>query len=156
MRDLPQPEPADLVFLRRQIAESPAKRQQLEAAIAHGVSLSRFLGREPSERHDHYDADGVFTGHTIVTRDPEFTDVDRDHLTALAQVKANECPKCGGPLDQTTDTEHWSWEVTHDECNRCETVAFQQARDNGANRSDALKQAAPAGRLYRAKAVRNP
>lgn len=71
-------------------------------------------------------------------------------------MKANECPKCGGPLDQTTDTEHVSWDVKYDECNRCETVAYHQAKDNGATHADALKQAAPAGRLYRATAVRNP
>lgn len=105
----------------------------------------------PAERHDHYDANGTRTGHTIVTRDPEFTDRDRDHLTALAQVKANECPKCGGPLDKTMDAEHYAWHVTYDECNRCETVAYQQARDNGVSKTDALKQAAPAGRLYRAE-----
>jgi len=43
--------------------------------------------------------------------------------------------------------------VKHDECNRCETVAYTQAKDNGANDKDARKQAAPAGRLYRASAV---
>jgi hypothetical protein len=77
-------------------------------------------------------------------------------VTALAQVRANECPKCGGPLDQTTDTEHVSWHVTYDECNRCETVAYHQAKDNGANDIDARKEAAPVGRLYCASAVRNP
>lgn len=46
-----------------------------------------------------------------------------------------------------------AWKVEHDECNRCETVAYQQARDNGMNDTDARKQAAPAGRLYRATAV---
>jgi hypothetical protein len=110
----------------------------------------------PSERHDHYDPDGALTGWTIVTRDPEWTDRDREHITALQQVRANECPKCGGPLDQTTDTEHVSWHVTFDECNRCETVAYHQAKDNGASSQDARKQAAPAGRLYRASPVPNP
>ena len=77
-------------------------------------------------------------------------------MTALAEVKANECPKCGGPLDKTTDAEHWSWDVKYDECNRCETVAYWQARDNGANDTDAKKQAKPAGRLWRASAVPEP
>lgn len=85
-----------------------------------------------------------------------FTDSDRDHLIALAQVKANECPKCGGPLDKTTDTEHVSWKVEYDECNRCETVAYTQAKKDGANDKDARKQAATAGRLWRAAAVLNP
>lgn len=76
-------------------------------------------------------------------------------MAALAQVKANECPKCGGPLDKTTDA-HIAWDVKYDECNRCETVAFTQAMKDGANESDARKQAAPAGRLWRASAVPNP
>lgn len=70
-------------------------------------------------------------------------------------MRANECPKCGGPLDQTMDP-HVAWDVTHDECNRCETVAYRQAKDNGANDADARKEAAPVGRLYRARAVPNP
>jgi hypothetical protein len=71
-------------------------------------------------------------------------------------VKANECPRCGGPLDQTTDTEHVSWHVTFDECNRCETVAYTQAKADGADEDAARKQAAPAGRLWRAAPVINP
>lgn len=106
----------------------------------------------PSERHDHYDASGTFTGHTIVTREPEWTDRDREHITALQAVRATECPKCGGKLEQTQDP-NVAWKVEHDECNRCETVAYVQARDNGMNDTDAKKQAAPAGRLYRATAV---
>jgi ribosomal protein L37E len=71
-------------------------------------------------------------------------------------VKANECPGCGGPLDKTTDTEHWSWDVTHDACNRCETVAYWQAKEEGLDDAEARKRAAPAGRRWRAVAVRNP
>lgn len=78
-------------------------------------------------------------------------------MTALAQVKANECPGCGGPLDQTTDTEHVSWHVTFDECNRCETLAYTQAMKNdGLSKAEAEKRAAPAGKLWRATAVLNP
>lgn len=68
-------------------------------------------------------------------------------------MKANECPKCGGPLDKTTDAEHYAWHVTYDECNRCETVAYHQAKAEGANETEARKQAAPAGRLWRASAA---
>jgi hypothetical protein len=75
---------------------------------------------------------------------------------ALAEVKANECPGCGGPLDQTTDTERVSWHVTYDECNRCETVAYHRAIKDGAkDETEARKQAAPAGRLWRAAPVIN-
>jgi hypothetical protein len=70
-------------------------------------------------------------------------------------VKANECPQCGGPLDQTTDP-HIAWDVKHDECNRCETIAYHQAKDGGANDTEARKQAKPAGQLWRATAVPTP
>lgn len=104
----------------------------------------------PDERHDHYSPNGTLIGYTIVSREPEFTDRDRDRLTALAQVKANECPKCGGPLDKTTDPEHYAWHVTHDTCQRCETVAYHQAKTDGASKEDALKHARSAGRLWKA------
>jgi hypothetical protein len=68
-------------------------------------------------------------------------------------VKANECPKCGGPLDQTTDAKKASWLVEHDDCNRCATVAYHQALDEGAKKEDAVKQGHSAGRLWRATAA---
>lgn len=110
------------------------------------------MGWEPRTLYV-YDDDGRLL---YTEPEPEFDDYDRDHIAALAEVRANECPKCGGPLDQTTDTEHVSWHVTYDECNRCETVAYQQAIAEGAKKADAQKQAAPAGKLWRATAVRNP
>lgn len=65
-------------------------------------------------------------------------------------MKANECPQCGGPLDKTTDAEHYAWLVTHDQCNRCESVAYHRAKKDGTPEADALKQAASAGHLWRA------
>lgn len=106
----------------------------------------------PTERHEHFDADGTYTGYTIVTRDPEWTDRDREHVEALQQVRASECPQCGGKLAETMNPDV-AWRVEHDACNRCETIAYHRARDDGASDADARKQAAPAGRLYRASAV---
>lgn len=97
-----------------------------------------------------YDEDGVLL---YTEPEPEFDDYDRDHLTALAQVKANECPGCGGPLDQTTDAEHYAWAVTYDECNRCESVAYHRGLKDGSSESEARKYAAAAGRLWRAIAA---
>lgn len=71
-------------------------------------------------------------------------------------MKASECPRCGGQLDQTTDTEHVSWHVTSDECNRCMTVAYTQAKHGGATEEEALKQADSAGQLWKAAPVTNP
>lgn len=94
------------------------------------------------------------TGRLLYTEpEPEFDDSDRDHLIALAQVKANECPGCGGPLDQTMDAEHYAWHVTYDECNRCESVAYHRAVKDGIADTEARKQAAAAGRLWKADAA---
>lgn len=65
-------------------------------------------------------------------------------------MKANECPQCGGALDKTTDAEHYAWHVTYDVCNRCESVAYHRAVKDGVARTDAEKQAAASGRLWRA------
>lgn len=97
-----------------------------------------------------YDDDGRLL---YTEPEPEFDDYDRDHIAALAEVRANECPKCGGPLDQTTDAEHYSWKVEHDDCQRCSTVAYEQALADGVKKEDAVKQGNSAGRLWRAAAA---
>jgi hypothetical protein len=66
------------------------------------VSPSRLVGREPLERHEHYDAAGVLTGYTIVRRDPEFTEQDRAWL--LGSRAADAEPKSHGiPLSEAMD-----------------------------------------------------
>jgi len=67
-----------------------------------GVSLSRLLGREPVERHEHYDVGGVLTGVTVVTREPEFTAQDVALLLA-SRRKAAEPMSHGIPLDEAMD-----------------------------------------------------
>lgn len=39
--------------------------------------MRRFNGWEAAERHDHFDSDGALTGYTIVTREPEYDDEQR-------------------------------------------------------------------------------
>jgi hypothetical protein len=52
------------------------------------------LGREPRETHEHYDADGIYTGKTIVTRDPEFDANERDNWHAVWEYEQAMCPQC--------------------------------------------------------------
>lgn len=59
-------------------------------------------GWEPEERHDHFDAEGKLTGYTIVTREPEWDDEQRDWALALTHAEENQCPLCGGPRDECT------------------------------------------------------
>ena len=67
-----------------------------------GVSPSRLLGREPVERHEHYDADGVLTGVTVVTREPEFTAEDVALLIARRRLQA-EVGSHGFTMAEATD-----------------------------------------------------
>ena len=60
------------------------------------------MGREPGERHEHFDAAGSLTGVTIVTREPEFTAADR--AWALASYRAElELGPHGIPMSEATD-----------------------------------------------------
>ena len=76
--------------------------EEVELARELGVSVDRLLGREPSERHEHYDADGVLTGVTVVTRDPEFTSAGVALLLA-SRRKAVEQFSHGIPLAEAMD-----------------------------------------------------
>ena len=49
------------------------------------------------ERHDHFDAEGNRTGHTIVTREAEWDDDSRQAAYADWQIDADRCPQCKGP-----------------------------------------------------------
>ena len=59
-----------------------------------GISEKRLLGWEPTETHTHYDADGNVTGRTVVTREPEWDDAERDQMLALVEYEAGVCD-CG-------------------------------------------------------------
>ena len=76
--------------------------EEAELARELGVSVDRLMGREPVERHEHYDADGVLTGVTVVTRDPEFTREDVALLLA-SRRKAAEQFSHGIPLHEAMD-----------------------------------------------------
>lgn len=43
------------------------------------------------------------TGYTIVTRDVEFDDDEQAGVLAYEEMLDNQCPGCGGQLDETTD-----------------------------------------------------
>ncbi len=63
----------------------------------------RFNGIEPAVVHEHYDAHGTLTGRTVVLREAEWSQSDRDHAVALLEYEAGLCGGCGHPLVETTD-----------------------------------------------------
>lgn len=51
------------------------------------------------EVHEHYDAGGVFTGTTVITRESLWDDESRGRALRLAEYEANLCPcGCGLPV----------------------------------------------------------
>lgn len=58
------------------------------------ISEKRLNGWEATERHEHYDPEGVLTGFTLVTREPEWDDMERAKVQALADYEAGMCD-CG-------------------------------------------------------------
>lgn len=79
------------------------------------------MGWEPTERHEHYDADGALTGVTVVTREAEWSDEDRDDLLGLALYEAGVC-ECGYHQSLTSDPTN-RFSVTADTCNVCAAIA---------------------------------
>lgn len=60
------------------------------------------MGWEPEERHEHYDADGNLTGYTVVTREAEWDDRQRERMLALAYYERGVCD-CGFHESVATD-----------------------------------------------------
>jgi hypothetical protein len=80
--------------MAERLVRQPGERARLKLAERLGVSYRRLHGWEPTERHEHFGADGNLTGWTVVTREPEWDDAERNRLLALAQYEA-ECHDCG-------------------------------------------------------------
>lgn len=49
----------------------------------------------PWERHDHFDADGNPTGYTIVSRESEWDDAQRERMQALVEYERGVHATCG-------------------------------------------------------------
>lgn len=59
------------------------------------------MGWEPTETHEHFYEDGLLV-RTVVTREPEWDDEQRNLMLALAQYKAELCD-CGNHISLTDD-----------------------------------------------------
>lgn len=66
----------------------------------------------PKETHEHYDADGKYTGKTIVTRESEWDDYTRSRVMALVAYESQLCPSCKSfgtlePVDEPAFPVRW-------------------------------------------------
>ncbi|MDP9144205.1 MAG: hypothetical protein M3N43_05855 [Actinomycetota bacterium] len=85
------------------------------------------------ERHDHFDAEGKPTGHTIVTRESRIDDNDLGELLALAQYEAEVC-SCGfHPLIARDKSNYFTPEAqTCPVCaGQAQSDRMQHSRDKG-------------------------
>lgn len=109
------------------------------------------MGRVPAEWHEHqYDDDGRLT-HSIVHREPRWTEEDYTWQLALVEERAEECPCCGLPTSEAhaSDSEG-SWQVTAMRCYAGTARAERQADD------EKSKIPNPSAVLYGVRRAPNP
>lgn len=120
--------------MAQRFVRATQERELTELALRFRVSEKRILGWEPTERHEHFDADGNPTGVTIVTREPEWDDHQRRRMQALIAYQAGVHDECGvhQSLAESPDF-YWTWEARR--CPVCATTAAHlraQAEDDEA------------------------
>jgi hypothetical protein len=76
------------------VGDSFVARQRVRAAARFGVDLNTFEGASAVEVHEHYNAVGIKTGETIVTRESLWDDSARGRALALIAHEDSLC-KCG-------------------------------------------------------------
>lgn len=86
------------------------------------------MGDEPSEVHEHFDADGNLTGTTVVTREPEWDDESRNLALDLLEHDRMIHRGCGNHMSLSMDAGH-ARKVDHFRavCEDC--LAIDKARE---------------------------
>lgn len=80
-------------------------------------------GWAPEEVHEHFDAEGVKTGFTVVTREPRVSPEDRAQMVALDEYEAGICScGCGQPLVEAMSPDR-AWVVNDHVCYAKRAVA---------------------------------
>jgi uncharacterized protein with PIN domain len=63
----------------------------------------------------------------VSTPEPEWDDLDRAEMEALAFIEADECPGCRGSLEETTDPNAMdTYTATPVRCHRCTALHIRQ------------------------------
>lgn len=95
-------------------------RDRLTLARSFGISEKRLLGWEPTEIHEHeYDAAGRLV-RTVVTRETEWDDVEREKAQALVEYEAEICD-CG--LHRSIADTDPDMDMTERTCPSCAALA---------------------------------
>jgi hypothetical protein len=77
---------------------------------------------------------------TITTREPRWTDEDRDEMFALALYRSWLCPLCGGPIDECTSNYETGvqYEVRKKRCRATDERLAAQETDGKVDRPGAV------------------
>lgn len=102
------------------------------------MSEKRFLGWEPAEFHEYvFDDDGRQVG-VLVTREPEWDNLEADKMLGLAEYEAGVC-SCGFHHSQRDPEKHfYTWDS--ETCPMC-AAAAKRSRDDEAADNKARKDA---------------
>ena len=81
------------------------------------------MGDEPSEVHEHFDADGNLTGTTVVTREPEWDDESRNLALDLLEHDRMIHGGCGNHMSESMDP-NYARKVDHARavCQDCRSI----------------------------------
>lgn len=101
--------------------------------------------------HEHYDANGDFTGTTVLTRESEWNDETRELALALTYLEDKTCSGCGNDLEKSLEPSH-SWDVDDKTvCHACAALATVQRDVSEAHKDEKPHRGRPMhmdGRIF--------
>jgi hypothetical protein len=79
--------------------------------------------------HEHFDANGVLTGTTVVTRESVWDDTSRERALALTAYEAGTCKcGCGQPIERAYDKKQ-AYTVHHFTCQAGRAIDLVRHRE---------------------------
>ncbi|GHJ59130.1 hypothetical protein NOK12_16480 [Nocardioides sp. OK12] len=120
----------------------PRHVSRLRLARSLGVSERTLLGWVPEERHEHYDPEGNLTGYTVVVREAEWDDLERDKMLGLDEYEAGICA-CGFHQSLADDRENFFTFETRT-CSVCKGQAQFSRQQHDADQRATPEDASPA------------
>jgi hypothetical protein len=104
--------------------------------------------------HEHYDADGVLTGTTVVTREPEWDETSRKRAFDLHAYENGLCRcGCGRPAAESYDPNQ-VYRVDHFTCRAGRAIEIVRQQEAAQAKRDKLPDDWNYGRHYYAEPVK--
>jgi hypothetical protein len=107
----------------------------------------------PTEVHEHFDADGVLTGTTVVTRESAWDDTTRQRAIDLYRYENDLCRcGCGRPASESYNPQA-VYKVDHFVCSAGRAIEQVRRRDQEQAKKDKKPEGWNDGRHYYAEPV---